>query len=173
MDMFDGQKGEQLRGALIVAAWVLVAFLAVEVVSGLSGLRYIGAGIAPANTIQVSGHGEIQATPNLATVSFSVVSDKSTSQAAQAAAAQTQSAVSAYLKSAGIDDKDIQTSGYSVYPQYEYQNAVCPQTAPANGSSPVYCPPGRQVLTGYEARQSTTIKIRDLSKVGDILAGVG
>jgi len=180
--MFEGTEGSGVRRAITAAAWLLVAFLAAETIATLSGIRYIGAGIAPANTISVSGHGEIQAAPTLAEVSFSVVSDKSTAQAAQNDAATKQAAVSAYLKQAGIADSDIQTSGYSVYPQYEYQNAVCPQPAPPvyNGSSGsassqaiAYCPPGKQVLTGYEARQSTTVKIRDLTKVGDVLAGVG
>jgi uncharacterized protein YggE len=37
----------------------------------------------------------------------------------------------------------------------------------------VYCPPGNQVLKGYEVRQSTTVKVRDTAKAGDLLAGVG
>lgn len=175
--MFEGKRGESLRTALMVAAWVLVAFLAVEVLAGVSGLRYIGAGIAPSNTISVSGHGEIYAAPDIATFSYSVVSDKSTAAAAQADATSKANAVTDYLKSAGVADADVQTSGYSVYPQYEYQNAVCPTYAPmpVNGpsASTVYCPPGKQVLTGYEARQTTTIKVRDLTKAGDLLVGVG
>jgi uncharacterized protein YggE len=169
---------ESLNKALVTAGWLLVAFLAAQTLATLTGIRYIGAGIAPADTIQVSGHGEIQAAPTLAEVTFSVVSDKPTAQAAQSDAAQKQAAVSAYLKQAGIAEVDIQTSGYSVYPQYSYQNAVCPQPMPltsgaASSQPTVYCPPGKQVLTGYEASQSTTVKIRDLAKVGDVLAGVG
>jgi|SRR5581483_1247355 len=175
--LFDGPRGAQIKTAAMAASWLLVAFLAVEVVSTVSSLRYIGAGVAPANTITVSGHGELDMAPTLASVSFSVVSTKATAQAAQSDAAAKQAAVSAFLKQAGIAQGDIQTSGYSVYPQYEYQSAVCPQGVPAssggNGASAVYCPPGKQVLTGYEARQTTTVKIRDLTKVGDVLAGVG
>ena len=162
--------------------WVLIVlavFLGVTSLSSLMNLRYIGAGIAAANTISVSGHGEIFAAPDIATFSYSIVSDKATVAAVQADATAKANAVTDYLKQAGVEDKDIQTSGYSVYPQYEYQQAVCPTPAPAvyNGSSgsasAVYCPPGKQVLKGYEARQTTTVKVRDLTKAGDLLAGVG
>lgn len=158
--------------------WVLIllaVFLGITSLGALLNLRYIGAGIAATNTISVSGHGQINATPDIATFTYSIVSDKSTVAAAQADATAKSNAVTAYLKAQGIADADIQTSGYSVYPQYEYQNAVCPQTAPANGAvlSPTYCPPGKQVLTGYEASQTTTIKVHDLTKAGDLLSGVG
>lgn len=160
----------QIRRALTVAAWLLVAFLAVQTVAGLTGLRYIGTGVQAANTINVSGHGEVLATADIATFSFSVVSDKATVADAQTDATAKINAVTEYLKSAGVDSKDIQTSDYSVYPQYDYQNAVCPI---ATGGTTIYCPPGKQVLKGYEVRQSTTVKVRDTSKAGEILAGVG
>jgi uncharacterized protein YggE len=37
----------------------------------------------------------------------------------------------------------------------------------------VYCGGSNQVLKGYEVRQSTTVKVRDTKKAGDLLAGVG
>ncbi|MDE1925003.1 MAG: SIMPL domain-containing protein [Patescibacteria group bacterium] len=186
MAFFEGQDGMQVRRAVVVVLWLLVAFLGVEVVSGLQSMRYIGAGITAANTISVSGRGEIFATPDLATFTYSVVSDKATVAAAQADATAKSNAITDYLKSAGVSANDIQTSGYSVYPQYEYQNAACPQPAsPGQGAvapapvnsvssgSTIYCPPGKQVLIGYEASQTTTVKARDLTKAGDLLAGVG
>ena len=183
---FEGPTGEKLRVALLCTVVLLAVFLAVEALSALLGLRYIGTGVAATNTISVSGHGEFYATPDIATFSFSVVSDKATVAEAQSDATKTTNTLTQYLKGAGIAEKDIQTSGYSIQPQYEYQNAVCPTSAPqpavynSNGTSgssgtasAVYCPPGRQVLKGYEVRQTTTIKVRDTSKAGDLLAGVG
>lgn len=161
---FEGPTGEKLRKALFATIIVLGIFLAAQATAGIMGLRYIGAGITAANTIQVSGHGEVLAAPDVATFSFSVVSLKATVAAAQADATAKQNAASEYLKSAGIDKKDVQTSGYSVQPQYDYQQIVC-VTYP--------CPSGKQVLRGYEVRQSTTVKVRDTAKAGDLLAGVG
>jgi len=147
--------------------WVLIVltvFLAITSLGALLNLRYIGAGVAAANTISVSGHGEAVAVPDIATFNFSVVSDKPTVAEAQADATAKANATTKYLTDAGIDKKDIQTSDYSINPQYDYIQGVC-----TNG----YCPGGKQVLKGYEVRQSTTVKVRDTAKAGDLLAGVG
>ncbi len=143
---------------------ISIVFVAVLTLGQLQGMRYIGAGVAAANTISVSGHGEAVAVPDIATFSFSVVSDKATVAEAQADATAKANATTKYLTDAGVDKKDIQTSDYSVQPQYDYVQGVC-----TNG----YCPGGKQVLRGYEVRQSTTVKVRDTTKAGDLLAGVG
>ncbi len=161
---FEGPTGEKLRKALFATVVVLAVFLAIQVIAGVLGLRYIGAGVPAANTITVSGHGEAVAVPDIATFSFSVVSEKADVASAQADATTKANATTDYLKSAGIDEKDIQTSNYSINPQYDYVQAAC-----VNGS----CPSGRQVLRGYEVRQTTTVKVRDTAKAGDLLAGVG
>ncbi|MEK7612977.1 MAG: SIMPL domain-containing protein [Patescibacteria group bacterium] len=169
--LFEGQSGDRLRKALLAVAVLLSVFLGLRSFAELQGLRYVGAGIPPANTISVSGYGEAVAVPDIATFSFSVVATKATVAAAQEEATTKANAVTKYLKDAGIAEKDIQTSNYSVYPQYDYQTQVCQ----SNG----YCPPGRQVLRGYEVRQTTTVKVRltaqagDTAKAGDILSGIG
>lgn len=168
---FEGQTGERLRKALLITVSVLALFLVVEVISGLMGLRYVGTGVAATNTITVSGHGEMVAVPDIATFSFSVVSTKMAVADAQADATTKANAATTYLKGAGVAEKDIQTTDYSINPQYDYQNSVCPAAAP--GSAAVYCAPGRQVLRGYEVRQTTTVKVRDTKKAGELLAGVG
>lgn len=161
MTWFDDM---QFRNAVRIAMWLLVALLAVCLVYVISSVRYVGAGLQAGNTISVSGYGESYSTPDIATFSYSVVSEKATVADAQADATQKANAILAYLKSAGIDEKDIQTSNYSVNPQYDYAAAAC-----TNG----YCPPGKQTLRGYEVRQTDTVKVRDTSKAGDILTGIG
>jgi len=168
---FEGVIGERMRKALFVVIVLLGVFLAVQALAGLMGLRFVGTGIAPANTIAVTGHGEMLAVPDVATFYFSVSSLKATVGDAQADATAKANAVTDYLHAQGVDKKDIQTTDYSVNPQYEYQNASCPAVAPGNAT--MYCPPGRQVLKGYEVRQTTTIKVHDTTKAGDLLTGVG
>ena len=174
---FVGATGERLRKALFVVVILLGVFLAVQVLSTLEGLKFIGTGVAAANTISVSGHGQALGVPDIATFTYSVVSDKTTVADAQADATAKANVISNYLKSAGIDSKDIQTSDYSIQPQYDYQTQVCPQAASApsgtGATTAVYCGGGNQVLKGYEVRQSTTVKVRDTSKAGTVLAGVG
>ena len=84
MNMFEGREGAWLRWGIISAVVLLAAFLLVQTMSALVGLRYIGTGVAAANTISVSGHGENLAVPDIATFNFNVVSDKPTVAAAQA-----------------------------------------------------------------------------------------
>src|SRR3989344_6102220 len=117
--MFEGTEGQKLIKQVRWGVVGLGVFLIAQAAGGIMNLRYIGAGIPPANTISVSGQGEAFAVPDLGTFTFSVVSDKSTVAAAQADAAVKINAVTAYLKSAGVNEKDIKTTGYSVYPQYE------------------------------------------------------
>jgi uncharacterized protein YggE len=169
MAFLEGAEGAPIRRAVSVVLWMLVAFLAVAVISGLQAMRYIGAGLQATNTISVSGHGEILAKPDIAEFDFSVVSDKATVADAQTDATAKINTITNYLTGQGISKDDIQTSDYSVYPQYDYQSVVCPQTS----GVPVYCPSDRQVLKGYEVRQSTTVKVHDTTKAGDLLAGVG
>lgn len=164
--MFEGPRGDTLRLAVIATVILLAVFLGVKTFGEFVGLRYVGAGIQPTNTINVSGYGEAVAVPDIATFTFSVVSEKSTVAAAQDDVATKANNISGYLKKeAGVAERDIQTSGYSVYPQYDYQQSVCSP----NG----ICPPGRQILRGYEVRQTTTVKVRDTAKAGNILTEVG
>lgn len=162
--LWEGASGEWLRRFVIVGAGLVVVFLAIQVLGGLMGLRYIGAGITPGNTISVSGYGESYSTPDIATFTYSVVSERPTVAAAQADATSKANATLAYLKEAGVDEKDIQTSNYAISPQYDWVQEAC-----AAG----VCPGGRQILRGYEVRQSTTVKVRDTGKAGELLSGIG
>lgn len=162
--LFEGSRGNALRGAVFAVVVLLALFLGIKAFGEFKGLRYIGAGLPPTNTIYVSGYGEAVGVPDIATFTFSVVSERQTVAAAQEDATAKANAITAYLAEAGVAEKDIQTSSYSVYPQYDYIQAVC--TAD-------FCPPGRQQLRGYEVRQTTVVKVRDTAKAGELLSGVG
>ena len=143
-----------------LALWALISAIA-----GLQGMRYIGAGINPTNTIAVTGDGEIFAIPDTAEFSVTVSEDAKDVQTAQAAATKKGNDIVAYIKSQGVEDKDIKTTDYSVNPKYSYTSAACTN----NG----YCPPGKQVLDGYTVSQTLQVKVRDTTKAGAILSGVG
>lgn len=161
---FEGKSGERLRGAVFVAVVILGLFLLVQAFAGIMNLRYIGAGLQATNTINVSGYGESFGVPDIATFTFSVSSEKATVALAQAEATAKINAIAAYLKGAGVDEKDIKTTDYSVYPQYDYKTEVCAAGYPCGG---------KQTLRGYEVRQTTTVKVRSTDKAGDLLTGVG
>ena len=155
----------RVRTLAAFALGMLGLFLLVATLGELKGLRFIGSGVPATNTINVSGEGEVFAVPDTATFSVTVQETAKDVQTAQTAATKKNNDIIAYLKGAGIDEKDIQTTDYNIYPQYEYGTQACPM-----GS---YCPPGKQTLTGYQVSQTLTIKVRDTKKAGDLLSGVG
>jgi hypothetical protein len=64
-------------------------------------------------------------------------------------------AMIARLKGAGIEDRDLQTSGLSLGPRYDYSNS--------SGEEPK--------ITGYMAQNMVTVRIRAIDTVGAVLDG--
>ena len=154
-----------VRMMLAAALGLLALFLLVATVSELRSYAYIGAGIQPANTITVNGEGKVLAVPDTATFTYTVDETAPDVATAQSKATTASNAVIDYLKSQGVKDTDIQTTDYSVNPQYQYSSQICTQ----NG----YCPPQRQTISGYEVAQTETVKVTDITKAGALLSGVG
>jgi uncharacterized protein len=149
------------------ALLMLSLFLLVVSIKEYKSLSYVGAGIAPTNVISVSGKGEVVGIPDIATFSFSVQAESKVVAEAQSASAKKINAIMDFLKKSGIDQKDIQTSGYNIYPRYDY---AAIEACPVYSS---YCPPGKQVLAAYVVSQSIMVKIRKTGDAGTILSGVG
>ncbi len=154
----------RMQVAGMFALTMLGMFLLVLTVSSLKQYHYIGSGVSASNTITVSGDGEVFAVPDTATFSVTVQEEAKEAKAAQEVATKKGNDIKAYLKSEGIDEKDIQTTDYSLYPQYDYINGTCTQG---------YCQPGKQTLRGFQVSETLTVKVRDTKKAGDLLAGVG
>jgi uncharacterized protein len=105
---------------------------------------------ATARTISVSGQGEVRAVPDEALLSAGVETNARSAAAALAQNTKAMNAVFATLRRAGIADKDIQTSDFSVSPQY------------SNDKTP-------QHVTGYRVGNSVSVTVEDLSKLGATL----
>jgi uncharacterized protein YggE len=170
----------RVRAFAAFALCMLGIFLLVATVGELKGLAYIGSGIAPTDTISADGEGDVFAVPDTATFSFTVDETAKDVATAQASATTKSNAIIEYLKGQGIADTDIQTTDYSINPQYSYSQAGCPQPAVSNGSGTgisiapaIYCPPGKQTITGYEVSQTVSVQVHDTSKAGAFLAGIG
>jgi uncharacterized protein YggE len=116
------------------------------------------------NTITVSGTGQAVAIPDIATFSFSVTKEAKTSAEAQKLTTDISNKILDAVKKAGVAEKDVKTTNYSLYPKYDYPQVVCPAIYPSN------CPTGKEVLRGYEVSQSFDVKIRDIAKVGQIVS---
>jgi hypothetical protein len=165
---------------------LLAVYLLALSIGQFKSIGYIGSGIQPTNTIAVDGTGDAYAIPDVATFSFTVTETAKTVTAAQTAATTKANAALAAVKAAGVADKDIQTTSYNINPDYQYQNAVCPQSVSSDSSgvssgsmiavsptSIAYCPPGKSVLTGYDVSETVTVKVRNLDNAGSIFASIG
>jgi uncharacterized protein len=98
--------------------------------------------------ITVSGQGEATGVPDLATVNLGVEASQDTVQAAREDAAAAMNQVIAVLQDRGIEERDIQTSSFNIYPRYDQ-----------NG----------QNITGFQVSNQITVKVRDLNALGSII----
>ena len=168
----------------VATAFVVVLIFAavIAAIKVAGSIPYTNGNNPNQNTITVSGTGKAYAIPNVATFSFTISDTEKTVADAQTKATTAEKSALAVVRAAGVADKDIQTQYYSISPQYEYRNAVCPTPAIYNSSassggsgsaSVIYCPSGKSVLTGYQVSESISVKLRDLSKAGSLLADLG
>ncbi len=160
-EFIKGEEGKRFIRIGFMALVLLTVFLAMEVIGAVKSL---GEPAVAEHTISVTGSGEAIAVPDLATFSFSVSADADTVSAAQEQVTKNVDTVLAALKNLGIEERDIKTTNYSLYPKYIYQQSVC---------TPVSCPPGRQVADGFTATHSISVKLRDTELAGEALAAVG
>jgi len=142
-----------LSSVLIVFLIVLTVYVVVDIQNSIKEGRYIGKEIESKNTIKITETGEIYTKPDIAMVNFSVVTERKKPSEALLANAEKMNEVINFIKSKGIEEKDLKTTTFSVYPRYEYRQT------------------GERILTGYEARQNLQVKIRDLDKISSIIDG--
>jgi uncharacterized protein YggE len=140
---------------------MLGVFLIVEALVGLKALRTPTPAV---NVISISGTGEVMVVPDIATVTYTVSADAKDVATAQDAVTKKMDDILAGLKGLGVDDKDVKTTNYSVYPKYTYSSQICT----SNG-----CPPSRQIPDGYTVSHDITVKVRNTDNAGKVLALLG
>lgn len=104
------------------------------------------------DTFTVSGEGKVIVPPDIAVVNVGVQANGPAVKQVQDELNRKINAVSEAVKRVGVKDADIQTSNYSIYPQYDYQT-------------------GGQRITGYQASSSLTIKVRDIDRANEVIDG--
>ncbi|MFA6338523.1 MAG: SIMPL domain-containing protein [Candidatus Paceibacterota bacterium] len=158
------------KKVLVIVGVALSLFLVAKTVSEIWSYPYISAGKPAVNTISVSGKGEVMAIPDIATFTYSVTEEAKTVSEAQKKSTEKGNKAIKYLKDQGIEDKDIKTTDYSVYPNYDYVTRAI-----AMPCTQYSCPPvtGERVLKSYSVSQTVQVKIRNTEKAGDILSGIG
>lgn len=108
---------------------------------------------ADVRTLSVSGNGQAFLAPDIAYIYVGAHTEKPTAADAVAEnTSQTQTVIKA-IKDFGIDEKDIRTTNFSIYPQDKYD--------PQSGQ-----PTGQKT---YVVDNTVYITVRDLKKLGDLL----
>jgi len=102
-------------------------------------------------TISVQGEGKMTAAPDIASLSFGVQTGRQpTADAAMKMLTDKMTKVFDAVKQSGVEEKDISTQYLNLNPAYDWQD-------------------GRQTERGFEATESLTVKVRDLSKISNVL----
>lgn len=102
--------------------------------------------------ISVNGEGSVSAIPDMAVVNTGVMTRSDTASEALSRNNLAMTQVMSVLREQGIDQKDLQTSGFNVQPEFNYKNR---EQAPT--------------IIGYRVTNDVTVKVRDLSVLAAVL----
>jgi uncharacterized protein YggE len=102
------------------------------------------------STFDVSGESEVSVIPDEATVSMGIEVNRPRVVDAQNEVNKVMLDVVGQLKGLGIDDNDITTTQYTVYPEYDYTSST-------------------RRTTGYRVSSTVRVKIRDFAKVNEVI----
>lgn len=185
----------QINNSLKVTGLILVSllslFVLIKTMGEIKAFSTIGEAPTAPYMITVSGEAEVPGVKDLATLSFTSQGKGKTASEAQSIAAESNNKAIAFLRSKGIEDKDITNESYNTFPTYDQKIKPCivegapagvvnraeDSTAqgvaePAIASSKVAvtiapvapCNNYESVITGYETTQSVQVKIRNIDK---------
>lgn len=149
--------------------WLTIGIVAIVLVASLTAvglLRVSGGDVAaqgqPVNVnvnsqqgIWVNGQGKVTLTPDIANINLGVSARADKVADAQAQAATAMDKLMATLTGNGIDKKDIQTTYFSIQPNYRYDQST-----------------GQSTITGYIVSNTVSVKIRAIDKTGQIIDAV-
>ncbi len=161
MQDFFGSRS--IKIAIIGVLTVLAIFLLAETITVVQ--NFDRSGVPATDTIIVNGNGQAMMPPDIARISFTVKNTSATvADAQQTTTKQTNTALD-FVKKQGIASKDIKTLSYNISPQYSYGTPCLNKTCPSYRGTPK--------ITGYNVSESIQVTVHTLSKVGELLGGLG
>ncbi len=98
-----------------------------------------------ASTFDVAGEGSESVVPDQATATFGISTQGSSVSDVQSRVNSTINQVISSMKSLGVNEKDIKTTNYSIYPDYDYSNG--------------------NKIKGYNGSANITVTFHDFDKV--------
>ena len=102
--------------------------------------------------IWVTGMGQVTSAPDIATLNGGVEAVAETVAEARSRAAEAMDAMMEALASLGVEDRDIQTTSFNIYPEYQYDREK-----------------DKSELVGYRVNNQIAVTIRDLDQVGAVI----
>jgi len=105
----------------------------------------------PQNVLKVNGSGEVTAIPDIAEISLAVVTQDKDAAEAERLNNEAMNAVMEALYGFNIEENDIESSYFNLYPMYDYSN-------------------NKESITGYRVNNEIRVVVRDLDKLGEILS---
>ncbi|HEY4583002.1 MAG TPA: SIMPL domain-containing protein, partial [Lysobacter sp.] len=106
---------------------------------------------ADGTLLSVAAQAEARRAPDIANVSAGVVTQAADANTAMRENAAQMAKVVAAIRAAGVAERDVQTAGVNLNPQYRYAENQPP------------------VITGYQASNTVNVVVRDIGKLGRIL----
>ena len=128
-----------------------IALLVAPLLLAAAGAAWAQSAGPDGTLLSVSAHAEATRVPDVATISAGVVTQAADANAAMQANAKQMDGVMRAIRAAGIAERDIQTSGINLNPQYRYAENQPP------------------AITGYQASNTVNIKVRDIGDLGGVL----
>lgn len=136
---------------LIILISCLFLVLIVSGVVGMIDKINVVSDIDEMQPLMVRGQGKVYAKPDIAIIDLSVITEGKNIKEVQNENSEKMNGVIEFLKSFGIEEKDIKTINYQIYPRYDYEGRKVPQ------------------IIDYEITQTLEVKIRNLDKIGELL----
>ena len=109
------------------------------------------AAVFNATILDISAQAESKAVPDIATVSADITTSSSLAADAMQENARRMTDIFKALKTAGIAEKDIQTSGININPDYVYTDNKPPH------------------ISSYQVTDSIKVTLRDIKNIGSVL----
>ncbi|MDO9510044.1 MAG: SIMPL domain-containing protein [Candidatus Magasanikbacteria bacterium] len=150
-----GRCGYTYGKKIIMVMLVVLLLYGIFYVGALSrnsmkSYQFIGKALQNERSISINGYGKITGRNDIAVTTIGFSNTDKEVGVAQTANKKVMDQVMVDLKKIGIEDKDLQ-SNYMIYPEYNYTQE--------KGSE----------LKGYKVTNNITVKVRDLTKVNEVL----
>ncbi|MEM7544444.1 MAG: SIMPL domain-containing protein [Pseudomonadota bacterium] len=104
--------------------------------------------------LTVTGTGEASAAPDIATITVGVETQGATAEAALADNSADAARLIEAAKASGVEPRDIQTSGLSIYPVYDQRSSDRSE---------------RPQIIGYAVNNQVSVRLRDMQGLGQTL----